>query len=198
MKFRLAFILLFCGAAVAFAQSNPGLLNGQMPPAAQWNNLFAGKQDYISSVVPGYVWAGPCGGSTTSAPTFRPLCSSDIPGTLAQTSAPNIWAQPQTFQGSITVPVRVITSGSTVTVSATTDHTICVNKTSGSATTVNLPPNPPTGLVIEVDDCKGDANTNNITVFPAAGLIDGAASFIINSQWGVRTFTNMGTFWKAS
>jgi hypothetical protein len=43
---------------------------------------------------------------------------------------------------------------------------------------------PATGTLLTVDDCKGDAATNNITITPAAGNIDGAATYVINTAYG--------------
>jgi len=40
-------VILVALAAAAFGQSNPGLITGQVPTAAQWNSYFAAKQDVI-------------------------------------------------------------------------------------------------------------------------------------------------------
>lgn len=93
--------------------------------------------------------------------------------------------------------VRSITAAGAVTVAVTDSH-VCVNKTSGAATTVNLPSSPATGTVFTVDDCKGDAATNNITVTPAAGNVDGAGTFTINSNFGSWTGYYTGTIWKTT
>lgn len=52
--------MLCAGAGESAAQSNPGLVYGQVPSAAQWNSYFAGKVDY------------PIGQFTTSAPGLVP------------------------------------------------------------------------------------------------------------------------------
>ena len=39
-------ISIACAITLAFAQSSPGLITGQVPTAAQWNSYFAAKQDY--------------------------------------------------------------------------------------------------------------------------------------------------------
>jgi hypothetical protein len=90
---------------------------------------------------------------------------------------------------------RVITAAGAVT-AATSDRHICVNKTTGAATTVNLFAAPTAGTILTVDDCKGDAATNNITVTPAAGNIDGAGTFVINTNFGSVTMVYTGTIWK--
>jgi hypothetical protein len=96
----------------------------------------------------------------------------------------------------VTVPIRVITAAGAVTVSATTDYYICVNKTSGAATTVNLPASPATGLMYIIKDCKGDAATNNITVTPASGTIDGASAFVMSTNYQALGVTYNGTQWN--
>jgi len=58
---------------------------------------------------------------------------------------------------------QIITAGTTVTVTAN-DGLIAVNKTVGSATTVNLPAASSKVGPVKVADFKGDAGTNNITV----------------------------------
>ena len=99
------------------------------------------------------------------------------------------------YRSGISAPVRVVTAAGAITVT-TSDYIICVNKTSGAATTVNLPSSPATGDIYIVKDCKGDASTNNITLTPSSGNIDGAASFVINvSRQSVGTFWD-GTQWQ--
>lgn len=91
---------------------------------------------------------------------------------------------------------RVVTASGAVTV-ATTDYIVCVNKTTGAATTVNLMATPTTWTVIRVKDCKGDAATNNITVTPAAGNIDGASTFVMSVAYQENDFVYNGTQWNA-
>lgn len=91
--------------------------------------------------------------------------------------------------------VRVLTSGASTTLVWGADWLLVVNKGTGSATTVNLPANPIQGWRFEVKDGKGDAGTNNITVSPAAGTIDGASSYVINSNRGAAIFTYSGSEW---
>lgn len=91
--------------------------------------------------------------------------------------------------------VRVVTAAGAVTVT-TSDYTIVVNKTVGAATTVNLPASPLTGTVFYVKDGKGDAATNNITLTPAAGNIDGAGTLVINANYGGYQLVYNGTAWN--
>jgi hypothetical protein len=75
---------------------------------------------------------------------------------------------------------RVVTAAGAIT-ATTTDHIIEVNKTVGAATTINLPAcNSNAGLILVIIDGKGDAATNNITLVPSAGTINGATTFLIN------------------
>jgi hypothetical protein len=127
-------------------------------------------------------------------------------------SANNIFTGTNTFNGAVTaaagltssgltdlgggqqVAVRTVTAAGAVTV-AFTDYLVAINKTVGAATTVNLPAAPPAGTTFRVKDGKGDANTNNITVVPAAGTIDGAANIVINTAYGHATIGYDGTTW---
>lgn len=93
------------------------------------------------------------------------------------------------------VAVRVVTAAGAVT-AAVSDHIIEVNKSSGAATTVNLFASPATGTTLIIKDGKGDAATNNITITPAAGNIDGAATYVIATNYGSVTIYYSGTEWR--
>lgn len=71
-----------------------------------------------------------------------------------------------------------------------------INKTVGAATQVTLPPAPAAWQLAIVTDAKGDAATNNITIVPAAGTIDGAASVVIAANYGDMIFLYNGTEWN--
>jgi hypothetical protein len=77
--------------------------------------------------------------------------------------------------------LSTVTSGGSYSV-LSTDVVVNVKKTIGSATTINLPSSPVNGRMIIVKDGKGDAATNNITVTPASGNVDGSATFVINNN----------------
>lgn len=94
------------------------------------------------------------------------------------------------------LPLRVVTAAGAITVSASTDYIICVNKTSGAATAVNLPASPTAGQAYVIKDCKGDAATNNITVTPNAGNIDGASTYVIATNHGSVDIAYDGTQWE--
>lgn len=90
-----------------------------------------------------------------------------------------------TYGGPVNVHTHNVTSGSSYSVSATTDYFICVNKGSGSATNILLPNAPTPGDLYIIKDCKGDAGSNNITISPTGATIDGASNVLINSNYGV-------------
>lgn len=93
------------------------------------------------------------------------------------------------------IAVRVVTAAGAVTV-ATSDYVVVVNKTSGAATTVNLPSSPSTGDCYIVKDGKGDAVTNNLTLTPASGNIDGASTFVMKVNYESITVVYNGTQWN--
>lgn len=104
---------------------------------------------------------------------------SDIPGKIDEGS----------FFGAALIKT---TSGN---VTVLNESVVVVNKTSGAATTVTLPANPRTGRTVFVQDGKGDAATNNITVAPASGNIAGNANYVINDNKGNAHFLYNGTEW---
>lgn len=91
--------------------------------------------------------------------------------------------------------IRVVTAAGAITV-ATTDDVVVVNKASGAATVVNLPATPTTGTQFIIKDGKGDAASNNITVTPAAGNIDGSATYVLNTNYGSVKLVYNGTQWN--
>ena len=74
----------------------------------------------------------------------------------------------------------------------TANETYIVN-TSGGASTITLPA-VATDIFIRIKD-NGNAETNNITITPASGTIDGAASHIINSNYGSVVIACDGVNW---
>lgn len=100
-----------------------------------------------------------------------------------------------TFSAGQVGAVRVVTAAGAVTVT-TADYAVFINKTVGAATAVSLPANA-SGLTFRIADDKGDAAANNITITPAAGLIDGAATKVLNTNWQAVTLMGDGTNWKS-
>lgn len=84
-----------------------------------------------------------------------------------------------------------ITSSSGV-FTATANETHIVD-TSGGAATITLPAVSASRFVRIKDN--GNSEANNITVSPASGTIDGAASHVINSNYGSAVYVSDGTNW---
>ncbi|MDH5452862.1 MAG: hypothetical protein OEX14_05855, partial [Paracoccaceae bacterium] len=59
------------------------------------------------------------------------------------------------------------------------------------------PANPKRGQRIVVQDASGAAGTNNITITPAAGTINGAASLVISVNYGRSVLFYDSTGWLA-
>lgn len=66
---------------------------------------------------------------------------------------------------------------------------------SGGVLTIDLPDAPDTGRTFVVKDIGGDANTNNITITTVGGVvtIDGAATFVMNTNYQSTTLIFNGT-----
>lgn len=123
------------------------------------------------------------------------LCGSDV-GQAQQCGPanPNCVINGGTFSG-IKVVVRSPTTASDQIL--LTDYFICPLNSSVAATET-LPPNPIVGLTFLVKDCNGTAVTHTITVQPSAGTIDGAATFVMNTNFQSAAFTYNGTQWSAN
>lgn len=90
--------------------------------------------------------------------------------------------------------VKVTTPGAYPYTAVPQDHLILVD-TSGGARTINLNASPQTGQIYRIKDDDGNAATNNITVTPAAGNIDGAGSYSINVNYASITVIYSGSQW---
>lgn len=132
---------------------------------------FGEARDFITKFDPARPPA--IGGTTPAAGTFTTL----------------------TNTGSRISKLRVHTAAGAVTV-ASDDHIVVVNKTSGAATTVNLPSSPATGRTLIIKDGKGDCQTNNITLTPASGNIDGEGTFVMRVNYTAITLVYNGTEWS--
>jgi len=76
--------------------------------------------------------------------------------------------------------------------SLTANESYIVN-TSGGTASLTLPA-VASDIFVRIKD-NGSANSNNITVTPASGTIDGSASHVINSDYGSVTVVCDGTNW---
>ena len=90
--------------------------------------------------------------------------------------------------------VKVITPGAYPYTVLPQDAFIIVD--SSAARTINLTASPPTGQRVTIKDNVGSAAANNITITPAAGNIDGAASYVINVNYGSVDLVYNGTQWN--
>lgn len=84
----------------------------------------------------------------------------------------------------------VISSSGTFTATANSTHLV---NTSGASSAVTLPA-AATNRYVYIKD-NGNANTNNITVTPASGTVDGAASDVIDSDYEAVVYVSDGTNW---
>lgn len=140
--------------------------------------------------------AGVCAGETTITAAQHPALTGDVTTPLGSVATTVVQASGVfTFLSGAKLAVRTVTAAGAVTV-ATTDIAVCINKTVSAATAANLFATPATGSFIIIKDCKGDGATNNITVTPAAGNIDGAGTFVINSNYGVWRGVYTGAAWS--
>ncbi|MGH7115775.1 MAG: hypothetical protein ACREE9_14960, partial [Stellaceae bacterium] len=84
------------------------------------------------------------------------------------------------WEGSLSVPIRVVTAAVPVTVSPATDYLIVIDKTAPAPTTVSFTCTP--GFTLLVKDGAGNDAAYAITLTPSSGTIDGAASFVMNAS----------------
>ncbi len=115
------------------------------------------------------------------------------------TNGTGLGQQSQTYIAGVinTVSGRVVKTtvpGAYPYTTLTTDYVILVD--TASARTINLVASPVTGTTYRIKDNVGTGAANNITITPAAGTIDGAASFVINTNWGSVDCVYQGTSWR--
>ena len=90
-------------------------------------------------------------------------------------------------------PVNAPASGTAYTAVFGTDRFIDVVPTAAFALTLPAPSASTIGAEFTIKDSTGVAGSFNITVTPASGTIDGAASFVISTAYGAVTVYNDGT-----
>jgi hypothetical protein len=90
---------------------------------------------------------------------------------------------------------RIVTASGAVT-ALYTDRFLGINKTTGAATAVALYTTVGAGHRITISDVKGDAATNNITITPTSGTIDGSATYLISTAYGSWSGYWTGAIWK--
>ena len=80
-----------------------------------------------------------------------------------------------------------------VTVADGTDYLVRCKLTVPAAVAVSIPGATAAGTVFEIKDATGDAAANNITITPTSGTIDGAATLVINTNFGKARLISDGT-----
>lgn len=168
----------------------PNLVFSKSRGTTVGSNVTVQSGDVIGSII----FQGADGTTFKSGAVIRARCannpSGDMPAQLELLTTAITSSTPTlrltigqdgsfTFAGAFITQTRTVTAAGAVTVT-TADYTVYINKTVGAATVVNLPASPATGLEFRFKDLKGDANVNNITLTPAAGTIDGAATYVMN------------------
>jgi hypothetical protein len=109
---------------------------------------------------------------------------SSIAGTAGQILTSNGAGVAPSFQGAGSAPVSIVQTAVTPYVVTATDYFIA-SDSSAAIKTVQLPDAPATGRVFVVKDYTGSAAAFNITVTTVGGavLIDGAASYVLNTNY---------------
>lgn len=98
-----------------------------------------------------------------------------------------------TISQGLNIAPRIVTGSGPVTLTSS-DYVVEINKTLGSSTSISTPSNT-IGEAFLVVDGKGDASSNNITITPSAGTINGAATYVITTNYGSVSFFCDGTNW---
>jgi hypothetical protein len=84
-------------------------------------------------------------------------------------------------------------SGATTLDTTTTDYIVLANSSS-AAFTITLPA-ATSGRKLVIKDSGGSAQTNNITISPASGTIDGASTFVLNNNYQSVDLVSDGINW---
>lgn len=167
----------------------PGSTIGGNPTVARTANLLLSDGTNTGSVTVASILAFV---TPSDAPLLAPRANPPFTGTATFVNA--------TLSGLLITAgeikaTRIITTSGNVTATSS-DRIILLNKTSGAATQVTLPSSPTAGTVITIKDMKGDAATNNITVVPASGTIDGVSSVVMSTNYASVDFVCIsGTVW---
>jgi len=94
------------------------------------------------------------------------------------------------FFGGQTFPPKSVTTSTYITLG--TDYLLLCNRAGSIGVSLTIGIN----QVLIFKDISGAAATNNITLTPASGTIDGAGSYVINSNYAsVNVFCDGTNFW---
>jgi hypothetical protein len=91
-----------------------------------------------------------------------------------------------------TVSVTQVTTSTYTTLN--TDYVLSCNR--AGAIAIGLISSPETGKVYRFKDISGAAASNNITITPASGNIDGSASYVLNTNYGAIDVIYTGSQWS--
>lgn len=127
-------------------------------------------------------------GGLADANTIRIGTQGTAPGQQNQTFIAGVI---NTVSGRV---VKVTTPGAYPYATLITDYLILVD--SSAARTINPIAAPVTGTTYRIKDNVGSAAANNITITPTGKNIDGAASFVINTNYGSVDICYNGTEWS--
>lgn len=91
--------------------------------------------------------------------------------------------------------IHAVTQVTTATYTAlTTDYVLACNRAGTIA--ITLIASPVNGRTYRIKDISGAAATNNITITPASGNIDGAANYVISTNYGGIDIIYTGSQWN--
>lgn len=101
--------------------------------------------------------------------------------------------------GLLQTGARVVVTSDDLTIQDS-DYTLVVQRSPAGPSTIALPAasglsTVPGSRFLRIFDGTGDAATNNITITGTGALINGAASIVINQNWGSAALEWMGTYW---
>lgn len=145
------------------------------------------------------------GGVTSVTGTANEVTATPTTGAVV-VSTPSTFIAPGSIESTTTLKadgnftaasgqiVHVTTPGAYPYTTLSTDYDILVD--SSVARTINLEATPATGQAYFIKDNVGSAATNNITIVPNAGNIDGAANYKITTNYGSVELIYNGTMWN--
>jgi hypothetical protein len=157
----------------------------------QYTVQAGGANGTLVSVGPGTAGQVLQSGGASSNPAYSTATYPSTAGTSGNilTSNGTNWTS-----AAMSTIVNVTSPGAYPYTTLSTDQVIIVN--TSTAKTINLIASPTTGQYYRIKDVTGTAGTNNITVTPNSGNIDGSASYTINSNYGSIDVVYTGSQWN--
>lgn len=176
--------------------------------------LVKSQSTTVLTVVRGYNGTS-VGAHAANQVVFEGMFSQFYQGDAAgNCTAANMWSSPilnvytgrlftcnsakQFAQADLSYPLAPMFNRTATAVSYTaviTDNVVGVTSTASARTITLFSATGLAGKVLIVKDESGAANTNNITITPAAGNIDGAGTKVISTAYGVVRLYTDGTNW---